>query len=75
MTIQVNIDEKELNKKLEICRKLATLRSLQVDKFDFIYYLEKFTYLQEIINTNGNLDEVYNDLVHIENVLIEKIKI
>jgi hypothetical protein len=73
MTIQINVSQKELNHKLQVCRKLASLRCLQVNQFNFVKYLEKFTYLQNEINACGNFEEIYQDLQQIEIELLEQI--
>jgi hypothetical protein len=70
MTIQINVSQKDLNHKLQVCKKLSHYYSLCMP-FDFKKYIDKFNYLSEQINHNGNYEEIYQDLQQIERELLE----
>ena len=61
MTIQVDITKKDLIQKLMMCDNLNTDKKI----------LDRLTELLKQIESSGHYQEIYDDLHHIEKMLLE----
>ena len=69
MTIQVDITKKDLIQKLQMCDALDVCLSIADDVKP--KYREKLFDISKQIDSSGNYQDIYNDLHHIEKMLLE----
>lgn len=77
MTIQVDITQKDLYQKLTMCRKLVDYFNMVEDVkpnwYGYLYYYVKLNDISNQIESGGNYRDIYNDLHHIEQMLLSQI--
>lgn len=79
MTIRVNITQKDLLQKIQICYKLIKYFNIAIDyryegkEITTSKFYEKLDLLSYQIDNSGHFEEIYQDLQHIEMMLLEKI--